>query len=597
MNLLLYFIVYFVIIFILECISKFLNIYNNINQSDKIWSMSIIDAFKLYPVDDTVRKNLYIDGVGGVVKIEGLKCSSIKSLCKTKSGTSLDYGSCVYCIEPNARCVHYDTDVQIETEKGKFETWKANTSPDLGYCTSLLMERSSKKQSSPSFSEESPVDDKIILNPCNRNTGNRILAKSDPKANGYTFTCICKEPTLIAQTIPLISDCDQPVGCQGGRLTGANWKDPTIYVDIVNDLECVDCPPGTVPGRNPNTGHPICESVSFVNDESVDDVYPSGFKFLNVTEEAIETKFAEQFPNKGKGRKVPDPCSFDIISGMPFLNNECTLDSTIDKKIFFCRNNTDTVATMMYEDDYLKGNGGNWANACYRFTQSSDNVKSYITEWYNRPRVFEKMNMTFPIVGYLLNKWLLLPDILKTLDIDRISNENKKENIVIYNAPIPDIAAKLPFPLNYNNLARLESDTSLKRREGLPGLCIGPLSLIVPVLPCILSNERIEIRACSHIGHYQFGVWPRQKYTFAPYMFDISKLQQMYSTSFVSCLWPQDDKRFNIVPNMDIYNNTEGLSNTACLKISKDGVVEPIWLGIDNESVDVYKTRLTSRRR
>jgi hypothetical protein len=590
MNLILYFVVYFIIVFILECTSKFVNVYNNINQNDHIWSLPIIDALKLYPVDEAVRKNLYIDGVGGVVKIEGLKCSSSKSLCKVSAGT-FDPGSCAYCIEPNAKCIHYDTDVQIELENGKFETWEANTSPNLGYCTSLLMKKSSKKQQSPG---DSPVDDEVVLKPCNRNTGNRILVKSDPTAMGYTFTCICKEPTLITQTLPLISDCDKPVGCQGGKLTGANWQDAKTYVDIVNDLECSECPPGTVAGRNPVTNHPVCEMISFVNDVSADDAYPTGFKFLNVTDEAIEPQFAEQFLNNGANRRVPDPCSFDIITGTPFMHNECVLDSTLDKKIFFCRTNTDTVATMQYEDDYLKGNGGTWANGCYKFTQNSDNVKAYITEWYNRPRVFNDLNMTFPIVGYYLNKWLVLPEVLKMLNFDRIPTENR-ENVVIYNAPIPDNIAQLPYPLNYSNLARLEEDTI--KRIGLPGLCIGPLSLIIPLLPCILPTERVEIRACSHIGYNQFGAWPRLRYTFAKYTFDIAKLEEMYSTSFISCLWPQDDKRFNVIPNMDVYHNTEGASNTSCLKLNKNGIIEPIWLGNERENVDIYKTRLPSRRR
>lgn len=592
MNLSLYFVVYLIILFILECTSKFISVHNNIIHNDQIWSLPIIEALKLYPVDDAVRKNLYIDGIGGVIKIEGQKCSLTKSLCKMSAGT-FDSGSCAYCIEPHAKCVHYDTDVQVEVEKGTFEKWEANTSPDLGYCTSLLTEKSSKKQAKYSL-----VEDEVILKPCNRNTGNRILVKSDPTALGYTFACICKEPTLITQTIPLVSDCDQPVGCQGGKLTRPdNWRDPTIYVDIVNDLECTDCPLGTVAGRNPATNHPICEPLPFVKDASADEMYPDGFKFLNVTGEAIEPNFSNQYENNGQGRKIPDPCSFDIITGMPFTNNECTLDSTPDRKIFFCRTNTDTVATIQYDDDYLKGNGGKWANGCYKFTENSENVKAYITEWYNRPRFFDKLNMTFPIIGYTLNKWLLLSDVTKILDVDKIKNENNRQDIVIYNAPIPDSATQLPFPLNYETFARMEQDTNEKTRQGLPGLCIGPFMLLVPLLPCILPNERVRIRACSDIGHYQFGVWPRQIYTFASYTFNIEKLEEMYSTSFVSCRWPHDDLRYNVVPNMDIYKNTEGTSNTACLKIDKNGIVEPVWLGDENENVAIYKTRLPSRRK
>lgn len=174
--------------------------------------------------------------------------------------------------------------------------------------------------------------------------------------------------------------------------------------------------------------------------------------------------------------------------------------------------------------------------------------------------------------------------------------------LYIYNSRYPDEYDK-PHTVFQKYHFRYEYDNS-DRRQGLPGLCNLPIPLLalgLPIMPCRLPNTIIPIRECSYIGYGKTFQWPRCNFDVAGITVatDVSDLQKMLGTAFVACTMSENEKKYPIVPNIDIYDGCDSVSATGCLKLHFDGHVEPIWLGDEKrkENVDVYLERLPARQK
>lgn len=173
--------------------------------------------------------------------------------------------------------------------------------------------------------------------------------------------------------------------------------------------------------------------------------------------------------------------------------------------------------------------------------------------------------------------------------------------IYIYNARYPDSYKRRhiifdKFTFNY------EWNTS-NTRNGLPGLCN---LYLYPVIPCRVPNAVVPIRSCQNIGKFEFATWPQVIYDFAAYEYvSFGDMTSMLGTSFITCSTIENDTNGNdkstiaffktpLVPNMRVKDGFDAFSNTACLKLNFNGVVEPIWLGNveGREQNDVYLERL-----
>lgn len=172
--------------------------------------------------------------------------------------------------------------------------------------------------------------------------------------------------------------------------------------------------------------------------------------------------------------------------------------------------------------------------------------------------------------------------------------------LYMYNAPYPDTYDGVHVVFEKYKF-HYEIDTSAKR-QGLPGLCN---FYFYPVMPCIIPNVLVPIRQCDEIGYGTFDEWPRVSYYWwsFDYTTSLDTMSRMLGTSFVSCrtiknnssIHPQT--RYPILPNMRIINGYDAISNTACLKLNFNGVIEPIWLGDKGktttaEQVEIYLERL-----
>lgn len=167
----------------------------------------------------------------------------------------------------------------------------------------------------------------------------------------------------------------------------------------------------------------------------------------------------------------------------------------------------------------------------------------------------------------------------------------------MYNAPYPDTYDATHVIFEKYKFEH-ELDTSFKQ-EGLPGLCN---FYFYPVLPCKLPKDVIPIRKCDEIGYTKFGQWPRVHYYWWSFSYSttVDTMQKMLGTSFIACSTSSTtnfshlQNRMPIIPNMRIKDGYDAVSNTACLKLNFNGIVEPVWLGNQElgENLDVYLERL-----
>lgn len=172
--------------------------------------------------------------------------------------------------------------------------------------------------------------------------------------------------------------------------------------------------------------------------------------------------------------------------------------------------------------------------------------------------------------------------------------------LFIYNARYPD-----KFPRRHVVFRKFKFEHELdasRTSRGLPGSCY-PLTasfMSMRNFPCALPNVIVPVRACRNIGEYEYGQWPRvYRGDGGQLVAPVSRttVAAMLGTSFVACRPSNAEvsKRTPVVPNMNIKDGSDAVSNTACLKLNFDGVVEPIWLGRleDDETPNRYVDRLT----
>lgn len=346
-------------------------------------------TFNYYSVNDSTLSKLYIDFNDKVNILEKCNVDNPK------------------CTNPIASCVYMDHAFKL-VKNTILEKYSANQNVNEGYCLNLLKSNYNAKRN---ISEKT-------LKSCNPNTGERVVFKSG--AHGFKIGCMCKHPDIITQDLPLNSDCNIPIACGNGKLSGANWQNPKIKVDIINDLHCKDCPNDAISDRNLLTNQPICRERSFA-EKNIDDskqIYPLNFPLLQLNHPAIEPEFANKFLHPEK-RHVPNPCGFDFFTKQPFRENECALEKTLDEKIYFCKSNNINVVTIQSDDDYLRGNAGKWANGCFKFTESIKNIDYAVAEFYNRPAMI-KGSVPHPIIGYALNSSKLSSSAFRILKINEI---------------------------------------------------------------------------------------------------------------------------------------------------------------------------------
>ncbi|KAL1460456.1 hypothetical protein WDU94_012438 [Cyamophila willieti] len=289
--------------------------------------------------------------------------------------TGLD-NVCNTCLQASARCIHYDTPVSLHGfSQNETTLYPANSSLHKGYCTPVVDTR---------------VSSTHTLKQCNQSTGNRLLAKLNEAAVGYTFLCKCINEEIFTQKIQLMSDCDVPVLCEktGGITIGYDMSKHFTF----DSLDCTECPIGTMSRRNPNTGLPACVSKGF--GELTSEEYallvptaPFGVRHLSLSDDSIDPEYAKLFTHSN--RTLYDPCSYDPLTGETFGVNQCALTYTTPIShgancIYYCTTYDPTLATVLQSESYLRGNtNGAYPSACVRVIPASASKLAEIVEYWN----------------------------------------------------------------------------------------------------------------------------------------------------------------------------------------------------------------------
>lgn len=247
--------------------------------------------------------------------------------------------------------------------------------------------------------------------------GNRVLTTPikmitpDGKREVY---CRCNWPTLYRQT-DIYSPCNLRIERKSRlvhKVSGKALEETDVSeFNNIHDYQYLDCGPCSTRGNDTVTGLPSCVPLpvgarsgnlclygntnydntegtndyarhqlkTMVGEYSTSDVLPLESKF-------IDRKFRLSFDNVNRDKVVLlNPCAIDSLDGATSMKNLCVLRLS-KSGIAYCDPIAYNVSTMIYEDDYLAGNNGRYANACYKFTESNDNVVDFITEYYNRKR-------------------------------------------------------------------------------------------------------------------------------------------------------------------------------------------------------------------
>lgn len=246
-------------------------------------------------------------------KISGrdrVECSEKRPVTCNISSSAFD---CFHCNEILASCIHFDNDEVLYSDDGvEVGIIPKNSSKTEGYC--LRMNGKERRT-------------------CSSVRGGKwIVAKNDE--NRFAYVCYCSTPSIFDNT-SFFSDCTEFKGCSNGTIK-PGWHS-------LSDIEC-DCNQGYSFEREGI--HPICKRKNHF--------YTSSDKSIQLKREHIDPNY------RGANLNLPNPCLIDARTG------KLAVDAgklTMLNGIAFCEAISELFTTVAFEDDYLIGNGGKYANA------------------------------------------------------------------------------------------------------------------------------------------------------------------------------------------------------------------------------------------
>lgn len=260
---------------------------------------------------------------------------TVKELVPCKMGV----GACVECVQVLATCVHFDNDIELMDDNGLMISIPANDHPDDGYCLFLLDDRSEKKCTK-------------------RNGGKWIISKVD--GGRYTYKCFCSESIYFTnETIG--GDCTRFQGCKNGTISNPDYSYPEEIMCLCNtDYYLADGAP------------PSCKKSNIF--------YSSKVTFMPLDHKYIADEYWEYVD--GEHVRLPNPCIIDAYTGEQHLFDG---EIILEDGIAYCVSKNPHFITLRFNDDYLRGNGGKFANGIMRITTAIDVNNETIYEFAKNP--------------------------------------------------------------------------------------------------------------------------------------------------------------------------------------------------------------------
>lgn len=297
--------------------------------------------------------NKYFDN--GKTVYDFLKHKNEQSLPPIDSEFLLQEYPKEHICETNYTWKHFDKEFKLSD----FITFPPNTTPNMGYCLKI----------------DKGTDEHDIK--CTLENGGLKLLKVNETGN-LGFFCYCEQPYKFINNYDDSNDCTLYAGCLNG-----------IY--------------------NPETGH--CDCMPHHNEYTNDELgifncrIQSKFKRGDLSN-VIDNKFVDEkyLSLLEKNIQLPNPCTIDIKTGQLFKNAGQVTITSIKKpngtieEIAHCVVNDVRFVTINLNDDYLKNNGGKYANAIFQYTNKQE-VNPNMYEVYFDYRKNELQNKS----GYRLN--------------------------------------------------------------------------------------------------------------------------------------------------------------------------------------------------
>lgn len=306
---------------------------------------------------------------------------------------------CFHCNQALASCVHFSNDVilhnNLNEEIGKVPK---NENENEGYCLRLAGTDARKCTE--------------------RNGGKWLLSKL--RDGHYAYVCHCTTPTVFDRTSPY-SDCTDFRGCMNGKLN-ENWSS-------LDNMTC-DCNDGYSPSKNGPM--PICERNNIFKD--------SDSMGIALPKDMVDPKY------RGREFTLPNPCLIDARTGnLAMSGGKLEYDASL--KVAYCVSMSPSYATIAFDDDYLYGNGGRYANAIYSVSTVVDETMDKMYETHTK----RKDGSLYPtFVGYAHKLENFIPKLPYLDDSSRNMGGNGaqyeyaafidyRENakVYVYNAEIP----------------------------------------------------------------------------------------------------------------------------------------------------------------
>lgn len=506
-------------------------------------------------------------------------------------GTDREFTGCLLatgCKDPQRTCFHVIRPVRLD-EGGVLE---ANKSAEEGYCLQF----------------EKPATGDMIQ--CDRRFGELVTTVSG--SGRLRAECRCFWPTLFDRK-DASSDCGSLVhACGGtGRLTHVHTSrdiadvPPDEMIDI-SEFKCQesfgnDC---VRPGKDPHTGLPeyvptpvysrtggLClyeDSATGGEGPAVTGRHTTA-PTLAVKGDFVSTAFASSFSNAERAY-VPNPCMIDAVRGGPLRKTDCRLMLT-PSNIGYCEPLSETVSTVVFDDDYLPNNGGRYSNACYEFADSETDVGAYVAEYFVRPRVDDGSVAVrpppLPVMSVEIESDKLIPEVLDALNARTTTAGDRAKKILITQAALPEDVEYVPVPFDKRTMSRFQVERNdfvfyLPTRRAL-------LNYWAPVQP-------VKIPDCDRING------DRDVTGFTPKTIAAGEYEIQRQRHVVACREPDYDRRLSVVPNIDV--NPLGTAydanpTSAILRFDKsDLTVRPYWYrSYFNNSGEVraYVSTLPSR--
>lgn len=253
---------------------------------------------------------------------------------------------CMQCKQISSRCINIKQPIYSAFDPDLILV-KPNENIDKGYCLPAVTATESCTR---------------------RNGGKWILTQSSASSTSitkindaeqnliYTFECYCSTPNFFQNDTTTGNDCTQFVGCRNGHLANNDWSS-------YEDMRCTCSPNLYEETLGTANTPPSCTLLNIYR--RLYDNNTSAAPFEIIDQQYIDRDYMKII-GSGKRITLPNPCAFDITT-KTYIHNIGKVVWNGDKTIAYCESINSNYRPVILNDDYLQGNGGQYANAMFRY--------------------------------------------------------------------------------------------------------------------------------------------------------------------------------------------------------------------------------------